>query len=402
MANNVKDRRLRMLWNSNSIWTPSGYGNAQRDMLYRFLADGWPTAQSAFVGLGGSMITMAGLPIYPGLADQWGSDGMLYHGRHFGANAVFTMQDIWPINTFFLGEMTKANMAFIPYVPIDQDPVPPNVLNVLKYAYKIVTFAKFGQKALERAGFASTLIEEGVDTEIFKPMDKIQARKDLGIPLDKFVVGMIGANKDNPPRKGWQEGLEAFKLFHDNHPNSVFFWESNQNIPGGFPIQEFAKELGIGDALMRIDEYTSLVHGGAGLVMKELNAFDILIHPSTTEGFGLLPVEAQACGVPVIVNNCTSMPEHVIEGVTGEICKTARKHFSPALGYWHFADVNSLHEKMEKLFVADRKKMGEAGRKFVLDNYNIDTIVKEKWIPFFEQLQRELLPALVDKNNMNI
>lgn len=389
----VPDRRLRMIWNSNSIWSNSGYGIAQRDMLTRFVADGWPTAQIAFYGLEGSTMVLNGLTVYPKMADTWGSDAMFFHSKHFGAKIVFTMQDIWPLQPQFLQMINQNGMIWIPYVPIDQEPVPPNILDKLQYAYKIITFSRFGQKALEQKGFTSTLIKEGTDTNIFKPMDKKECRAMFNFPQDAFIFGMVGANKDNPPRKGWQEALDAFKIFHENHPESYFFYQTNQPLASGFPIAEYSKMLGITDFVLHLDDYQAVFHTGSEVMAKLYNSFDVLLHPSLTEGFGLCVVEAMSCGTPVIVNNCTSMPEMVVPGVTGEICEVGRKHLSPAMGYFHFADVPSLVEKMEKLYAGDRVKIGEQARAHVVENYNIDRLVETKWLPLFNELQQELLPA---------
>lgn len=389
----MKRRDLKIIWSSNASWTYSGYGSWIGAVLPRLVKDGWKVALSAFAGHSGGVIEHDGYPIYPVLADTFGGDALVYHGKHFQANVAMTMQDIWTINPQYLQGLKDSNIKFIPYVPIDQSPVPPQVLDRLRYAHKIISFSKFGQKELEKSGFSSTLIPEGIDTNIFKPIDKTEAKKKFGLPQDKFVVGMIGANKENPSRKGWQEGLEAFKLFSDKHPEAIFFYHSNQNIPAGFPISDYARHLGILDKVFHLDEYTSLVHTGPTVINELLNTFDFLIHPSATEGFGLLPIEAMSAGIPVIVNNSTSQPEMIVEGV-GYICEAGRKFFSPAQGFWQFADVDSLYEKMEALFKADRVKMGKAGREHVLKNYDIDKIVKEQWIPFYEGLQEELLPVL--------
>ena len=132
-------------------------------------------------------------------------------------------------------------------------------------------------------------------------------------------------------------------------------------------------------------------------IAEYLNCFDVLLHPSQTEGFGLVPIEAAACGVPSIVNNTTSMPEMVIPGKTGEICKTDRHRFTQD-GTWVWtADVQDIYECMERLY----KKLHEPNtvvqdcRNHILKNYNIDTLVKERWIPLFEQLQGELLPPVL-------
>lgn len=397
----MKDRRLRFTWTSNSTFTPSGYGVHQKDLLYRLLKDGWPMAQITFTGLEAACITLDGLLHYPKMVDPFGSDAMYYHSKHFNANVAFVMQDIWTLSPQFLQQMIGEGIKFIPYVPIDKEPVPPGVLDKLRFAYKIITFSEYGQKALLRAGFSSTLIKESTDTNLLKPIDKEQCRREAGLPQGKFVVGMIGANKpDAIPRKGWQEALEAFAIFHKTHPDSIFYCGSNQ--PGGFPIPQFAKYLGILDSLFQPNEYQFIFHSSREMVNKMINTFDVLIHPSTTEGFGLGVIEAQSAGVPVIVNNCTAMPEMVIDGVTGEICKTQKQVFASDGGIIHIADVPSLAEKLEKVFQADRIKMGNAAREHVVKNYNIDTSVKEKWIPFLESLQSELLPPLVDKTEVKV
>ena len=81
------------------------------------------------------------------MGDVFGSDGLFYWGLDYQANAIFTMQDVWTLNPEFLGRLK----TFCPYVPIDQEPVPPIVLDRLRYAYKIITLSKFGYEALERA-----------------------------------------------------------------------------------------------------------------------------------------------------------------------------------------------------------------------------------------------------------
>ena len=393
-----KDRRMKIMFSSNAPWSNSGYGVETRWLLKRMHDDGWPVALMAFVGLSGGMVEYDGYPCYPNMMDVWGSDGLFHHGNHFKADVRFTMQDVPLLNPEFLRQMNN----FIPYVPIDQEPVPPPVLDKLRFAYKIITFSQWGQKALQRAGFTSTLIQEGTDINVFKPLDKMACRKEFGLPQDKFIVGQIGANKENPPRKAWQESLEAFKLFHDKHPDSIYFYQSNQNnqFAGGFPIINFAAYLGIAPFVAHLDDYMATFHTGPEQVNKLLNCFDVLLHPSMTEGFGLIVAESQAAGTPVIISDVTSMPEQVIDGETSFICKTNRKLFSTAGGFWQFPEVNSIYEKLELAYKTDLEKMGERSREHVVKNYNIDIIFQEKWLPLLEQLQKEFLPPLTESQKV--
>jgi len=42
-----------------------------------------------------------------------------------------------------------------------------------------------------------------------------------------------------------------------------------------------------------------------------MNAADLLVFPSLYEGFGIPPLEAMACGIPVVASNTSSIPEVV-------------------------------------------------------------------------------------------
>lgn len=51
-----------------------------------------------------------------------------------------------------------------------------------------------------------------------------------------------------------------------------------------------------------------------------LNLADIFVHPSLDEGFALAPLEAMACGTPVIMSNGHSAREAIDDGINGRIC----------------------------------------------------------------------------------
>lgn len=406
----MKDRRMRISWLSNGIHTNSGYGAYSRDILFRMARDGWQVCQVANWGVQGYPAFLHGedviddrfkgvkIKLYPPMNDQFGSDALYHHSKDFKANVAFVMLDIWGLQPDPIQKLISEGIAFVPYAPIDKDPAPPNVLEKMKMASKIISFSKFGQKKLEEAQFSSTLILEGTDTELFKPMDKQECRRELHLPPDLFIFGMVAANKENPPRKGFQEALEAFKLFQDKHPEAGLFIHTQQPGPAGFPVIPFASHIGINmKQFFLMDEYTAVFNSDFKTIRKEMNAMDVLLHPSQTEGFGLTVVEAASCGTPAIVNNTTSMPEMVIDGVTGEICQTKGKRFTNDLSWVEPADVNSLHEKMESIYEKLKKnptKIQKACRDHIVKNYNIDTQYETLWIPVLEKLQTKLLGSI--------
>ena len=398
---------MRFIWSSNGPSTNSGYGTYTRDILFRMRRDGWEVACNAFWGIQGYPVYMYGqdliddrfkevkMKVYPQMADAWGADGMLMHGKDWKADVTFCMQDVWPLDLGILQQLPK----FIPYCPVDKSPVPPMVAEKLKFAYKILSFSEFGRRELEKAGFFSTLILEGTDTEIFKPMDRQVCRRDLKIPENLFIFGMVAANKENPPRKGFQEALQAFKLFQDKHPEAALMIHTQQPGPGGFPIKEFANEIGVNmSQLFFMEPYKAVFGSDSHVIAQEMNAMDILLHPSQTEGFGLTVIEAAGCGIPAIVSNNTSQPEMIIEGVTGEIAKTNGKRYTNDLSWVEPADVDSLYSKMEVLYEKLKKdpiKIANACREHIVKNYNIDTQYTELWEPFLTSLQNKILPPIV-------
>lgn len=384
-----KDRRLRLLWSSNAPWAASGYGVQTKDLLYRFIADGWQTACSCFYGLEGGFLNLGGLACFPKIGQPYGGDALLLHSREFGADVAFTFQDIWPVDANSLFS-TAAERKWIPYVPIDWYPVPDNIVQRLSHAYRVVTFSRFGQKALEEKGIQSTLILEGTDIDIFKPLDREAVRKELNIPQDIFLFGMVAANKDNPPRKSFQQVMDAFMMFLKDHPKSALYFQTLLQQEGGFDITQYAKHLNILDKIYFPPPYNYLYKSPHAVVAKIYNCFDVLLNPSNSEGFGLPIIEAQACGIPVITNDWSSQPELITEK-TGLLTKKGYVTWSPNGAFKAAPDVDSLHECMEKMFKADRKQMAIDCRKHIVENYDINKRVKDEWIPFLEKIQHEIL-----------
>lgn len=379
------DDRLKVLWSSNSPWAHSGYSTQTKDLLERFKPH-LDVACSCFYGLEGGDIMWNGIKCYPKMSHMYGSDACVYHQADYGAECVVTFQDVWPLEVNFL-QRTK---NWIAYVPIDFDPCPRHISDRLKMAYRVVTFSRFGQQALEKVGIKSRLILEAVDTNVFKPKDKIKMRKLLGIPKDIFLFGMVAVNKDNPPRKQFQHVLDVFANFVKDHPKSGLYLQTLLQQEGGFPIQDYVEYLGIQNYVFYPPPYKYLFKSGAEIMSNIYNSFDCTLLPSNSEGFGLPIVESQSCGVPVITNDWTAMPELVIDNVTGYITKRGEKRWSPIGAYMVSPDRDSLRQKMELAFKNGRVKLQSACRQHILNNYDIDKRVKEEWLPFFEEVKKEI------------
>jgi glycosyltransferase involved in cell wall biosynthesis len=89
-------------------------------------------------------------------------------------------------------------------------------------------------------------------------------------------------------------------------------------------VVQTAEQLGLGDTVCYL--------GYADGLEYLYNGADLFVFPSLYEGFGLPPLEAMACGVPVIVTDCTSLPEVVgdagllVDGYEeGPLCEAMRR-----------------------------------------------------------------------------
>ncbi|MBU3103188.1 glycosyltransferase [Clostridium gasigenes] len=95
------------------------------------------------------------------------------------------------------------------------------------------------------------------------------------------------------------------------------------------------------------------------------NKMHIAAVPSLSESFGVTVLEAQACGIPVVVSDIEAFEETTIIGQTSLMCKKK--------------DVNSLVECLEKLIINEdlRIEMGRKGKKFARENFESNTIFND-------------------------
>ena len=386
-------KKLRVCWNSNAPYSPSGYGQQMAQLLPKFVKEGYPTACIAFYGLEGGIIQLDGIWMYPRISSEWGDDAMINHSKHFKADVVFTLQDLWVLDINTPRTLAQTGRRFIPVVPIDHEPVPPAIVDRLRHAYRIITYSKFGYDELKRIGIHSTFIPHTVDTSIMKKSDKKEARKKVGLPEDAFIFGMVGANKDNPPRKGYQHALDAFAMFKKKYPNSAMYLHTMPRLPTGFPIYDYAKVLGIEESIFTPESYEHLYTITQADMARVYSLMDVFLLPSLNEGFGVPLIEAQACEVPVIATDFTAMRDLVIDGVTGFKLKVKEKKYTPLQSYIANPDTEHLYELMIKMYEMkeeERLVMGKNARKFVVENYGLNLVWKKCWRPFLEGLEEEI------------
>ncbi|MEP0828310.1 MAG: glycosyltransferase [bacterium] len=124
-------------------------------------------------------------------------------------------------------------------------------------------------------------------------------------------------------------------------------------------LRSMADELGLKEAV----SFPGFIEHDR--VFRLLAEHDLMVMPSRQESFGVAALEASAAGIPVIASAVGGIPEVVIDGATGLLVPPE----SP----------ERLAEAIVKL-AADaslREKLGNAGRKFVAENYRWDDNIKQ-------------------------
>jgi glycosyltransferase involved in cell wall biosynthesis len=147
------------------------------------------------------------------------------------------------------------------------------------------------------------VVPEGVDTRLFNRVEEDAAlsemrRKQFGkdVPFILYVGKPV-------ERRNLSPLVRAFALLknEDRIPHKLFIVGSDQ--PGHSPFRKVIEEL-------RLQDDVSILGYASHQQMRLIyNAADVLVYPSSYEGFGMPVLEGMACGTPVITLNNTAFPE---------------------------------------------------------------------------------------------
>src|SRR5512139_4213165 len=204
---------MRISWFSNAPWARTGYGNQTMLFCPRIKALGHEVAITAFYGLEGGILNWNGIPVYPRAYHPYGNDVMAAHAAHFHADIMITLIDAWVYDLNIIPD----GMRWTPWFPVDHDPCPKAVLNKVARAWSRIVYSRFAERQIKEAGLDCYYVPHGVDTNDYKPGSMAEMREQLQWPQDKFIVGMVAANKGNPSRKAFVENIQAFAELKKAH-----------------------------------------------------------------------------------------------------------------------------------------------------------------------------------------
>lgn len=344
-------------------------------------------------GFQGGAIVASGVNVYPLYREKIGQDVVPAHAKHFGADLVVTLYDLWPFNDDFAARLQVPWACWFP-----QDAYPPcaTVVERAKQADYPIAMSKFGVESMAEQGVDCHYVPHGVDTTVYSPGDKAAIRDYLKLPQDKFIVLMVAANQSFPSRKAFPENLSGFARFHKDHPDSLLYLHTTRMPRGqmwdGIELDRLIHALGIKDAVKFTDEYTMLLGLPDTEMAKLYNAADVLLSASMGEGFGVPIIEAQSCGIPVITTDFSSMSELTFNGVK---VKPIQEFWIAINTFQALPPIAGIHQALNIIYdqpAEDKRKAAQAARQRIIQDYSWPVIV-EAWRVLLEGIEKGEKPS---------
>ena len=157
-----------------------------------------------------------------------------------------------------------------------------------------------------------SVVPPGVDLATFQPMDRAIARREIGFGGGRLLL-FVGRLER---LKGVEVAIRALGLLRDRRHDDVRLLILGEDSHEGEEsekerLKAIASEVGVRD---RVDFVGSVAH-------HELPYFyaaaDVCVMPSYSESFGLVALEAQACGCPVVASGVSGLRSVVRDEVSG-------------------------------------------------------------------------------------
>ncbi|SEM03488.1 glycosyltransferase [Haloferax larsenii] len=158
-------------------------------------------------------------------------------------------------------------------------------------------------------------VPNGYDTDIFERIATGEARNRLGLDDDTPVVFALGTLK---PRKGFQHLMRAMTRVHESDPDARLVIGGQGGMRD--ELESLASDLGIADRTDLLGYVESETLNGW------MNAADVFVLPSYSESFGVVQLEAMACGTPVVATKNGGSEEVVTSEEYGLLVEGPESH----------------------------------------------------------------------------
>lgn len=276
------------------------------------------------------------------------------------------------------------NIPSIVWCPLDAFPCSPSILRNLDKFNKIISISKYGKKQFLDYGYDAEFISHSLNKDLIDKVNKknrINLRKKYNIPQDKFIVSMIASNTESNDRKGWSFNLQGFKKFSEKYGKKNIHLFLNTNIRGTKELDKVESSsigLNIKHLLdyLNIDNYSCIPTYKYRTytqeeIYEQLKLSDVLLNCSRGEGCGVVLLESQSLGTPIITTDFTAMSENCING---ELVEPYCLEFKLSDSFHSIPNIEQIAEKLEKIYLEPSKYRDNIDTiNTIIDNTNYKT-----------------------------
>jgi D-inositol-3-phosphate glycosyltransferase len=193
------------------------------------------------------------------------------------------------------------------YMPIDGYNSPKS-WDLLTPRVTRIAMSHFGQAAMPEA----PVIWHGVDTTIFQPQNKKDAKRALGFDPDRFLVLRVDKNSH---RKDYPDTWRALRPLLRKYSDIDVHFHCLPTAYDGNDLRAFAwNDEDIRERLTFSPDLTGFTGWSIENLAMLYAAADVFVSTSWGEGFGMTPLESMAAGTPVIAQDCSAITEVVGDG----------------------------------------------------------------------------------------
>lgn len=297
-------------------------------------------------------------PIYP--VDK-GSLDLMYGYQKFWhieqqvqPDLIFFLNDPWVIQKYLDARPeTGRYVKMLAYYPTDAGPMKPEWVKMLGELDAQVCYSNFAERVLIESNNNKRpknlyQIYHGVDTNTFRPVNQAEARIQLGIPVDGFVVGMVARNQG---RKRFDLLAKGFANFAKDKKN-VYLYLHTALHDAGYDIGDLARQFNLDKGQLILTEDLTPSRGVPARMLNLIyNTFSVNALISTGDGFGLPVAESMATGCPQLVSGHSCLQE-LVEGHGGLTVKTSAWVMNVGgFNTWGgISDVNDIEAKLNVLY----------------------------------------------------
>jgi glycosyltransferase involved in cell wall biosynthesis len=409
--------KKRILFCTESAHIKSGYGNYTKSILERLFATNKYDIAELSCYRTTSQAKDFPWKIYPNAVEkndprfaqynaspsnsfgQWRFDVVV---AHFKPDIVIDFRDIF-MASFQRTSVFRNKFHWILAPTIDSFPVKHEWLDLILNCDTLLTHTEWAKNTIEELYNikCNGIVKDSINTNIFKPLNKISCRQSLGLDLDAFIIGSVMRNQKRKLIP------DLFKIISDINHNTktptYLYLHSSYPETIGWDIPDLLLEHNIYDKVLFTylcknckhwlpmkwkgaqaicpncaNKQMILANVAHGIEDKDLakiyNTFDLYIQYAICEGFGIPPLEAASCGVPFLT---------VDHGAMAELSDDLGGQKIPVASVFRDQDHNSdrvypnnnicidLIKQFQNLSISQKTQLSE--------NLRIKTINKHSW-----------------------